>query len=283
MSEKSFTAGPPVGAVSQLIHRIGAIRIGDYSKVKTLYLPADAKDSAAKSFFNNATGAVYVVPTGKVFIAGGVSFYLDYKYCAGRIGEGTGLNGQITREQMCFGTGTTFPDSVDQLGIFRAGKYVNAESSSGFSLRVPTFLYGVEVEETPEVTVQFDIGGYISTDYTNLRTLYLPGTATNNSRRTFHDVRTKANYQVPSGKVFIAGQIAYWIDYASTVGKIGWATSLDVRPTRDILSCGLGTITIRTQRVFGIFPTETYINAYASTGFGIRTPCHLFGAEIDSA
>lgn len=283
MTEKNFTAGPPVGAVSLLIHRIGAIRIGDYSKVKSLYLPANATDSSAKSFFDNATGAVYIVPTGKVFIGGMVSYWIDHKDTAGRIGEGTALNGQISREQMGFGDGTTFPGSVDQLGVFRTGKYVNAESSNGFSLKVPTFLYGIEIEETPEVTVQFDIGGYISTDYTNLRVLTLPGTATNTTRKTFHDVRTGGDYSVPSGKVFIAGQIEYWINYAGTMAKIGWSTNPDENPTRDIFSCGLGTDTIRTQRVFGIFPSDKYITAEGSDGFGIRQPCYLFGAEIDSA
>lgn len=275
-----------IPSLTVLTHKIGAVSFSDYSKVKSLYLPSDARDASPKSFFDNATGAVYIVPAGKVFIAGLVSYYLDYKYCAGRIGEGTTLNGQISREQMCFGTGTTFPDQTEQIGVFRnvadGGGYVNGESSSGHKLRVPTFLYGIEMLKTPAMTVQFDVGGYLLTDYNDLRVLYLPGTATNNSRKTFHDVRTKANYQVPAGKVFVAGMIAYWIDYASTVGKIGWASSLDSRPTRDIFACGLGTVTVRIQHIFGIFPSEKYINAHASSGFGIRTPCHLFGAEIDA-
>ncbi len=272
-------------STTALTHKVGAVSFSDYSKLKTLYLPANATNNSAKSMYDAATGAVYVVPAGMVFIAGLVSFYLDYKYCAGRIGEGIMLNGQISREQMCFGTGTTFPDQLEQIGVFRnvadGGGYVNAESSSGFSLRTPTFLYGVEMLKTPAMTVQFDVGGYLVTNYAKLKVLTLPGTATNSKKRTFHDAATGLNYAVPSGKIFIAGQINYWIDYASTVGYIGWSTNVDVTPTRKIFSCGMGGITIKNQHVFGVFPATKYITAYASSGFGIRTPCHLFGAEVD--
>lgn len=277
-----------IPSTTALTHKIGAVSFSDYSKVKMLYLPFDARDDSAKSMFDSSIGAVYRIPEGSVFIAGRISFYLDYQDCSGRIGEGMTLNGQISREQLSFGTGTQFPDSIEILGVFRGqsggvGGYVNAESSSNFSLRVPTFLYGVEMLIAPAMTVQFDVGGYLVTDWNDLKVLYLPGTATNSSQKAFHDVVTGDDYTVPAGKIFIAGLIAYWIDYASTVGKIGWhASNPDVQPTRDVFSCGLGTITPRVQHIFGIFPAGSYINAYATTGFGIRTPCHLYGAEVDT-
>jgi len=265
-----------------LIHRVGALSFSDYSKLKTLYLPADATDSDPKSMYDLSTGAVYMVPAGYVFIAGLVSCYLDSATTKGRIGEGTSQNGAISREQLCFGKGTTFPGTSSILGIFRAGKYVNAESTSGFSLRRPTFLYGVEVLITPAITIQFDVGGYLCTDYNKLKVLKLPSGATSSNPKTFHDVETDADYVVPVGKVFIAGYISYYIDYASNRGIIGESDSADTAHSKEIFCCGEGGTCVKEQVVFGVFAAGKYVTAESSSGFELRTPTYLYGVEIDA-
>jgi hypothetical protein len=271
-----------IPTTTSLVHKIGAISFSDYSKLKVLYLPANATDSSPKSLYDLDDSEVYTVPTGYVFIAGLVSCYLDHATTKGRIGESTSQDGAISREQMCFGKGTTFPATSPMLGVFRAGKYVTGESTSGFSLRTPTYVYGIEVLATPAITVQFDIGGYLCTDYSKIKILQLPADASSSSPKTFHDVTTGADYQVPASKVFIAGYISYYIDYASNMGIVGESDSADSAHSKEIFSCGEGGTCVKEQEVFGVFAAEKYVTAESTSGFSLRKPTFLYGVEIDA-
>jgi len=273
-------------------HHIGCLIVSDMSYAKTLYLPADATDSSAKSMYDVETGEAYIVDTGKVFLAGLVSCYLDHGYGRGRIGESTSLNGQITHDQMCFGSGATSPDASTPAfggtfacpGVFTAGKHVNAENTGSYSLRTPTFLYGVEVSIVPEITIQFDIGGYICEDYNELKLLICFGQPTNNTKFTFHEWNGSSwvNYDVPESKVYIAGKVSYWIDYATNRGIIGESDTEDATLTKNVLCFGKGWITGQMEDVYGRFTAEKWVNIVATTGFAIRTPTYLYGVEIDA-
>jgi len=273
-------------------HHIGCLIVSDMSYAKTLYLPADATDSAAKSMFDVSTGEVYVVPTGKVFLAGLVSCYLDHGYGRGRIDEGTALDGQITHDQMCFGSGATSPDASTPAfggtyncpGVFTAGKYVNAESTGSYSLRTPTFVYGVEVSIVPEITIQFNIGGYICEDYNELKLLICFGQPTNNTKVTFHEWNGSSwvNYDVPENKVYIAGKVSYWIDYATNRGIVGESNAEDATLTKNVLCFGKGSINGQMEDVYGRFTATKWVNIVATTGFAIRTPTYMYGVEIDA-
>jgi len=282
-----------LSAVTQEIqHKIGVLRVADMGYAKTLYLPADATDASAKSMYDVSTSAVYVVPAGKVFLAGLVSAYIDHGYNRGRIGEGTSVDGQITHDQMCFGSGAVVLDASTPAfggafacpGVFTAGKYVNAESTGNYSLRKPTMLYGVEVSIEPEITVQFDIGGYICEDYNELKLLICTDQPTNSAKKTFHywDGDSWENYQVPAGKVYIAGKVCYWIDYATNRGIVGESDTVDATLTKDVFAFAKGAITGQMEDIYGRFAATKYVNIVATTGFAIRTPTYMYGVEIDA-
>ena len=273
-------------------HHIGCLTVSDMSYAKTLYLPTDATDAAAKSMYDVATSAAYVVPAGKVFLAGLVSAYIDHGYNRGRIGEATASNGQITHDQMCFGSGAStldvstpaFGGTFSCPGVFTAEKYVNAESTGNYSLRTPTFVYGVEVSIVPEITIQFDIGGYTCEDYNDLKLLICFDQPTNNAKKTFHEWNGSSwvNYDVPAGKVYIAGKVCYWIDYATNRGIVGESDTEDATLTKNLFAFAKGSINGQMEDVYGRFAATKWVNIVATTGFAIRTPTYMYGVEIDA-
>ncbi len=267
----------------EIQHRIGVLRVADMSYAKTLYLPKNATNSSAASMFDTATGSVYIVPAGKVFLAGMVSYYIDHGYNRGRIGEGTSLNGQISKDQMCFGNGAIGGGSDACPGVFTAGKYVNAESTGNYSLRTPTLLYGVEVSIEPEITIQYDIGGYICEDYNNLKTLICTDNPTSSAKKTFHEWNGSSwvDYDVPVGKVYIAGKISYWTDYATNKGIIGESDSVNSTITKQLFLCGNANIYAGMQDIYGRFAAGKWVTAKTSSGFSLRSPTYLYGVEID--
>ena len=274
---------------SETQHRIGCLIVSDMSYAKTLYLPSDATDSSAKSMYDTADSAVYTVPTGKIFLAGKVSYYVDHGYNRGRIGEGTSSNGQISYDQMCFGNGTVGGGNASCPGIFTAGKYVNAESTGNYSLRVPTMLYGIEVSVdgegtiTDDVTVMFNIGGYICENYTELKTLICIDEPTSSSPKTFHEWNGSSwvNYDVPTSKVYIAGAISYWTDYATNNGIIGESATADASLSRQVFMCGNANVNSGFQEVYGRFVAGKWVTAKTTSGFSLRTPTYIYGVEID--
>lgn len=257
-----------------------ATRDGD---IVTCY-PENLTSLTVDGSFLKMHNGTYTVPAGKVFLVGGVSYYLDHGYNRGRIGEGTALNGQITRDVLCFGTGTIGGGNDSVPGVFTAGKYVNAESTTNYSLRVPTLVYGVEVSTTPEITTQFDIGGYICEDYNELKTLICFDDPTSSARKTFHywDGDSWENYQVPTGKVYIAGAISYWTDYATNKGIIGESDAVDSTITKQLFMCGNANINSGFQEVYGRFTAGKYVTAQTSSGFSLRKPTYIYGVEIDA-
>lgn len=278
------------GVIQATQHRIGCLIVSDMSKAKTLYLPANATDSVAKSMYDTVDGAVYTVPANKIFLAGKVSYYLDDGYCRGRIGEGTAVNGQITHDQMCFGNGGVGGGTNSCPGVFTENKYVNAESTSGSSLRTPTFLYGIEVEVNAEgviqddITIQFDIGGYICEDYRKLKTLICTDQPTSSAKKTFHEWNGSSwvDYDVPPNKIYIAGSISYWTEFSSTIGIIGESNSADDSLSVQVLICGNATPNSGFQEVYGRFRETKWVTAKTGDGTSLRRPTYLYGVEIDS-
>ena len=275
-------AAVEAAGITILEHKIGCIYFDDYSKLKVLYLSANADDDTPRAMYDVATEAAYQVPTGKVFIAGRVTHYLDFDTVCGRIGEAATSGGVISKDVLAFGVGTGFPGTNDVIGVFSAGKYVTAESSDNSKqLRTPTVLYGVEVDETPEVSIHYSIGGYQSTDYDEFKLLILPANATDSAPKTFHDT-SGANYQVPANKVYIAGIVVYYLDYASNRGRIGESTSADGAISREVLNFSKGGTTVGMMDVLGTFRAAKYVTGESSSGFSLRTPTYIYGVEIDA-
>jgi hypothetical protein len=271
-----------IPTTTALIHKIGGVNFSDYSKLKVLYLSANADDDEPKAMYDVTTDAAYQVPATSVFIGGRVTHYLDFNTTCGRIGEADTSGGAISQDVLAFGEGTTYPGTSNVVGKFAASKYITAESShNSQQLRTPTILYGVEVLAVPEVTIQYDVGGYLCTDYSKLKLLVLPSDATDSDPKTLHDT-AGVDYVVPTGKVFIAGRVLYYLDYATNRGRIGESTSADGAISREVLSFSKGGTTVGMADVLGTFRAGKYVTGESSSGFGLRKPTFLYGVEIDA-
>lgn len=130
-----------------VVYKWGKIAFDDYSLAKVLILPSAAKDDVPITFHD--AGEDYQVPVGKVFIVGKVSFNMGSLIPVSRFGESDVADGAITKEVVKLGVlllDRWYYDDV--LGIYTAGKYVTAETTSvdiGADVIADTTLYGVEI------------------------------------------------------------------------------------------------------------------------------------------
>lgn len=276
---------PPVAA--KATYKIGCLSISDTSETKSLYLPADASDISAKSMYDSADSAVYTVPSGKVFIAGKVSYYLENAsgYSRGRIGETATADAQIAKHVMCFGNGKVGGDFNDCPGVFAAGKYITAECSGSNNLRVPTMLYGIETDVIPAGTVEIEIAGYTLTDYTKLRLLVLiaqPTSSLKYSFEYFDGSDWNSDYTVPTGKIFIAGKISYWTENAAANALIGESATADGAIAKKIFSCGNASVASSFADVYGVFAASKYVTAILVGSNTLRSPTYIYGVELDA-
>ena len=247
----------------------------------------------------------YMVPTGKVFLAGRVSSTLTHGYTRGLIGESDTYNGTVTKPQMCFGNGASEDghlagEVADIPGVFTAGKYVNVAVSGSYGVYMPTLLYGVEVSVdedgviTDDVTVQFDIGGYLCEDYRDLKVLIAAGDI-GSGAVSFHawdDVEEdfETVYEIGDGKVYIAGSISYWKEGASGVGTIGESATDGGTITKKIFCCGNTDVYAGLDHVYGMLgysPVDfvgasgKFVSAVCSQ-YNLRAPTYIYGVEIDA-
>jgi len=123
----------------------------DYTEILTLWLPENCY-STRHITFHKKDGTDYKVPDGKQFIAGLVQYHYSWASGSGIIGESDepcypGSETYITKNVLSLPPNDTKPDFMEVLGVFSAGKYVTgATQAYDKYLKVPTFLYGVEVD-----------------------------------------------------------------------------------------------------------------------------------------
>jgi len=271
-----------------------------------IYIYPDAYDAGQDTTADGDVVSIedvrYMVPTDHIFLAGRVSSTLTHGYTRGLIGEADAYDGAITKPQMCFGNGESegghlAGETGDIPGVFTAGKYVNVAISGSYSVYVPTFLYGVEVEVdgagaiVDDVTIQFDIGGYLCEDYRNLKVLIAAGDI-GTGAVSFHDwdgTDFDEAYVVPDGSRYIAGTISYWTEGASAVITLGESLTEDATIAKKILSCGNTDIYSGLQHIYGMFgyspvaftgAAGKYVSARCSQ-YNMRSPTYIYGVEID--
>lgn len=271
----------------QEMYRIGCLSISDKSESKTLYLNADASDSAAKSMYDSADSQVYTVPVGKVFIAGKVSYYLENAsgYSRGRIGETAAADDQIEKHVMCFGNGKVGGDFNDCPGVFAATKYITAECSGSNNLRKPTLLYGIETDIVPGGIVEFNLAGYTLTDYTKLKLLVLlnqPTSSTKYSFKHFDGSDWNSDYTVPAGKIFLAGKVSYWTENATASGLFGESATANGTISKQVFACGNSSVASDFKDVYGVFAASKYVTAQVIGSNALRAPTYIYGVEIDA-
>jgi len=125
-----------------------AVGTDDWSKIQVLTLPSNAKDDTPVTFHDSG-GSDYQVPANTLFIS--ISALMTIPSGEdGRVGESDAGDGALTREVLYIKDATggqleMFGDA-QMIGVFRAGKYVTAESTHSITgIASGAVLIGVEV------------------------------------------------------------------------------------------------------------------------------------------
>ncbi len=131
-----------------VVYKWGGIAFDDYSLVKTLLLPSDAKDDVPITFHDNGTN--YQVPGGKVFIVGRAMWAIGTITKYGRVGESDAADGALTKEVINLNPHPTVDlwQYDDVIGVYTATKWVTGETTGTGSIEellAGSTLYGIEI------------------------------------------------------------------------------------------------------------------------------------------
>lgn len=132
----------------------------------------------------------------------------------------------------------------------------------------------------------YKIGGVAFDDKSLLKVLTLPSDADDDTPVTFHD-STGSNYQVPIGKVFIAGLLYMAILDLSKPARIGESDAADGGIITEVLF-GLTAIVTGTfieLNVLGVFSAEKYVTGGTTStaaSDALKTNSTIYGIEIDA-
>jgi len=130
---------------------------------------------------------------------------------------------------------------------------------------------------------EFSINGINFDGYTKLKTLTLDGNAEDDDPITLHDAG--ADYEVPSGKVFIAFQALVWLEQIAMVGRIGESDTADAAISKEVLKLGNGTQVPFITDCYGVFTAGKFITAESdsnSDNYTIKSGSVLYGVEVDA-
>ena len=133
-------------------------------------------------------------------------------------------------------------------------------------------------------TYEFTINGVNFNGYGNIKLLTLDSDAKDDNPQTLHDAGS--NYQVGTGKVFIAFQAMIYIYNASEMGRIGEA---DVKYgdgagiTKEVLKLDNGTNLPFMTPCVGVFGSGKFITAETtSNSVAMKVGSILYGVEVDA-
>jgi len=266
-----------------LPYHIGGIAYDDITKTKTLYTALNANSDSPKPFLDNDNGNPYRVPSGKVFVVGRVSFYLNFDTATGYAGEANSSGGSIVNKVLAMGVGTGEPALKDILGWFGPLKFVSAASRHyDKDLRAPCYLYGVEIATTPTININFTTGEHTTEDYSEIKTLWMSGQATDTSPKSLKR-KDGEYYIVPAGKQFIAGLVQYHLDRTDYTGRIGESDAQNGAITKEVLSLPTNSQKPDLIEVLGVFSAGKYITAETSAwDKPMLEPTFLYGVEVDA-
>lgn len=130
-------------------------------------------------------------------------------------------------------------------------------------------------------------GGIAFDDKSLIKSLFLP-TLVTTTPVSFHD-EDDNNYQVPGGKVFIPGKLAYAFAYVTVPNRlsIGESDSVDAALTKLLIEIPYGGTPAEGQDfidVIGIFVAGKYVTAkgYVAADRVALEGTSLYGVEIDA-
>lgn len=127
----------------------------------------------------------------------------------------------------------------------------------------------------------FSMAGVNFTDYSKIKTLWMPSEANSANIKNFQD--DGSDYTVPADHVFIAVRFAGSVEGVDTMCRIGEGlVGGDI--VKDVLSLGVGTGKPFMENLVGVFAATKYIKAKTdhSTN-GLKANSALYGIEISTA
>jgi len=130
---------------------------------------------------------------------------------------------------------------------------------------------------------EFTINGVNFNGHTNIKMLTLDGNAEDDDPITLHD--EGEDYQVGTGKVFIAFQALIWLEQTAMVGRIGESDTADGAISKEVLKFSNGTQLPFMEACIGVFAAGKYVTAEsdsASDNYTIKSGSVLYGVEVDA-
>ena len=129
----------------------------------------------------------------------------------------------------------------------------------------------------------FTINGVNFNGHGNIKMLTLDSDAKDDTPITLHF--DGADYQVGTGKIFIAYQALIWLQQTGLIGRKGESGSGNGAISKEVLKFSNGTTVPWMTDCIGVFVAGKYVTAETdSTGgtYNIKTGSVLYGAEVDA-
>lgn len=133
------------------------------------------------------------------------------------------------------------------------------------------------------MVVVYKWGGIAFDDPSLAKILILPSNCHDDNPITFHDGAN--DYQVPAGKVFIAGKVAVAVKDIAAPGRIGESNTMDGAISKEVLSglIGPANILFGYLDVFGVYTAGKYVTGegtYAGSSYEMKVYTTLYGVEV---
>ncbi len=132
------------------------------------------------------------------------------------------------------------------------------------------------------MVVAYKWGGIAFDDYAAVKHLVLPSNADEDAPVTFHD-EAGNNYQVPSGKVFIAGKIIHQATSQTEVYRIGESASADGALAKVRIRINVTQSVWNRDDIMGVFDADTYVTCNGTANLSsqeLKAESSLDGVEI---
>jgi len=147
---------------------------------------------------------------------------------------------------------------------------------------LPTLLEAIETA-VAALGYEFTINGVNFNGYANIKMLTLDGNAEDDDPLTLHDAGV--DYEVPTGKVFIAFQALIWLQQTAMVGRIGESDTADTAISKEVLKFSNGTVLPFMESCIGVFAAGKFITAETDSSndnYTIKSGSVLYGVEVDA-
>ena len=167
-----------------------------------------------------------------------------------------------------------------EIGWDASGTYTAAYLAEVTLNKIPVPL--VPPESMP---YEFTINGVNFNGSNRIKTLMLPGDCASGAFVTLHHWNTagsEENYEVPTGKVFIAYQALVYESNAAGIGVVGETDVADTTPfTKEVLFLSNGTALPSMENCWGTFAAGNFVTA-SSISYTFKSGSALYGVEIDA-